>query len=168
MIIIPIIFNFRGILGVCILLTCFFCYYVIYMDSKGKQDYSSVTGTIISVSDKYGEMPYRHAGKFRYILIDNYQLPFEIFVGKDKGDFKPTLERIDSLKPGDVITVYGYEPGESKREGVNRNAKFIDRGNISFFEKGSSMAIMGAFLLSCPIGVVIICFVMYKKGKMQF
>ena len=77
---------------------------------------------------KYGDLPQRDFSKYRYLKIDNFSRPFELFVGKEGGDFSPALDKIDSLKSGDEVTIYYDENFRTVLEPVNRLPYFIDRG----------------------------------------
>src|SRR5688572_31445043 len=105
---IPIPLNLRGIIAVSILLTVMTIVYI-QMNSKGKFEYEKTTGKILYLEKELGQLPVRHVGKYRYLQVDGYKYPFEIFVGNESGDFKPKFEQIDNLKPGDIITVFYYE-----------------------------------------------------------
>jgi hypothetical protein len=158
--------SFRGILVVCILLAGFIGYDLIYKDSRTKSEYDKTTGTIVYIGNTYGDMPYRDSGSYKYILLNNYPWPIELFIGDTY--FKPKLALPDSLHKGDVITAYGYESDESKRDKVNRNVKFIDKGTMTVFEQGNASARAACYFLLLPVGLVIASFIVYKKGKLQW
>lgn len=116
----------------------------------------------------YRQLPVRDAGKFRYLKLDNYPYVFELFTGKDPGDFSPKLSRIDELKKGDKITIYMYESNDINRDGINRNAMFIDRNGTSYFQKGNSKQLLGIIMIALLFGLIIFCYALWKKGKMEF
>ena len=95
---------------------------------KLKREFHNITGSVEWVSMKYGDLPQRDFSKYRYLKIDNFSRPFELFVGKEGGDFSPALDKIDSLKSGDEVTIYYDENFRTVLEPVNRLPYFIDRG----------------------------------------
>ncbi|MPR34001.1 hypothetical protein [Salmonirosea aquatica] len=97
--------------------------------------------------------------------IENYRFPFEIFVGNDEGDFKPKYENIDNLKEGDIISVYFYEIENTKKEGLNRFVQFIDKDNISFFERSNSTRTVAYIIISLSIILLFFGLLMWKLGK---
>ncbi len=124
-----------------------------------KEEFQKITGRITYLEKAFQQFPTRDIGKYRYIRLDNYPEVFEIFIGKDRGDFKPDFEKIDSLKVGDEITVYQDDEGIQRRS-VNSIVSFIDRGNEAMFIRGdwrrtgAYIAIGGSlviFLLVCMV-----------------
>jgi hypothetical protein len=140
---------------------------IIKRDSKSKNEYSKITGVITYYDKVYGELPYRHAGKYRYLKINNYPYVFELFIGKDFGDFKPDFESLDKLRKGDSICIYGYETSDTKRDRINRNVQFIDNNNQLYFKKGDASRIIAITMSVFSFGLLIIGFILLKKGKMS-
>src|SRR5687767_2706958 len=116
--------RFRIIVLVCLFLSALSVIFILN-NTQDKHKYANLVGTIIYKSDKLGDLPNRNFGKYRYITLDTYSLPFELYIGKDFGDFKPLYERLDSLQVGDFISVFFYETENDKNEGINRNIQFI-------------------------------------------
>jgi hypothetical protein len=67
-------------------------------DSKSKTEYGKITSSVTYVGKKFGDLPNRDFGKYRYITLKDYPFPFEIYVGKESGDLKAKSENIDSIK----------------------------------------------------------------------
>ena len=103
--------------------------------------------------------------KHRYLKIDTYPYIFEIFIGKDVGDFKPKYEQIDNLKIGDKIHIYYDELIDTRLEKINRLAQFIDKDGVSFFERGTSDVTMGIFAIFLAIINVFIGYVVFQKKR---
>lgn len=165
MVLIP--FSFRIISIVFILLALLFLY-LINRDSKEKNSYEAVTGRIIYYGKSLNIRPNEEAAKQRHLEIDAYPLPFDIFIGKDFGDFKPKFEQVDKLKIGDTITVYFYETNQDFNDGINRNLQYIDKGDESYFERGSSKNAFGYGMIGFCLAMIGFCYWAYKKGKMGY
>lgn len=165
--IIPIPIRFRVIAIVSLILTGVFLFYI-QRDSKEKNDYEKLTGILTYIEPEYGDYPVRHIGKYRYLQIESYPFPFEIFIGKDFGDFKPKFEQIDKLKTGDVVTLYYYETENDRRSGINRNVQFIDKNGISYFERGSSKNVMAVVMIFVCFALIGFSYYGFRKGKIQY
>ena len=165
MISIPI--NLRGIIAVSIALTAIMIVYI-QLNSKEKVEYEQSTGQIIYFEKQFGNLPTRDFGKYRYLKIDSYEYPFELFVGSEAGDFKPKFEQIDKLKLGNTITVYYYQTSTVFNEGINRFVQFIDKEDLSYFERGNSSKIVGIVVISICILLLIGGVVLWKKQKINF
>jgi hypothetical protein len=165
MISIPI--NLRGIIAVSIALTVIMIVYI-QLNSKEKIEYEQSTGQITYFDKQLGNFPIRNLGKYRYLKIDNYEHSFEIFVGSEKGDFKPKFEQIDKLNLGDTITVFYYQTSAVLDEGLNRFVQFIDKEDVSYFERGNSNKTLGIVVISICVLLLISGIVLWKKKKINF
>ena len=141
---------------------------LLFQAHQTREDMLQVTGPLLAVERQLAGHPDRHIGKLRYLKVGGYDQYFEVFIGKDPGDFSPALERIDSLRTGDVVTVYYVEDllsSEAARdEAINRLAQFIDRQQRPYFVRGNkdrygSYFFMGVGL--CLIGSLVI---LERKG----
>ncbi|MBC9911686.1 hypothetical protein [Chitinophaga varians] len=131
-----------------------------------KADLQKITGNINYLEKTFNNYPpARNSGKCRYIRVDNYLDVFEIFIGKDKGDFAPVLEKIDSLRIGDEITVYVDNLISPQEDIINSNVRFIDRGNEPVFIRGNSLKNVAIFLVGLSALSLIGLVVLKKKGK---
>ncbi|MEP2670484.1 MAG: hypothetical protein ABJH04_15890 [Cyclobacteriaceae bacterium] len=157
----------RGIIAVAIVLVAMMVVYI-KMNSKEKFEYNNTTGTIIYLDKQLGQLPVRNMGKYRYLAIEDYEYPFEIFVGSESGDFKPKFERIDNLVLGDTVTVFYYETEDTVNDGVNRFIQFIDKGNDSYFVRGNSSKTLGLVLISICILLAIGGGILWKLKKIEF
>lgn len=134
---------------------------------KDRSAFQKISGKIVSIENSFERYPGKDTSKFRYILINNYPIPFEIFVGKSKYDFKPNVEQISLLKVGDSLTIYFDEKYTTKNEPVNNLAYFIDRKSEVIFVKGNAGKIFFlGFIIFCGILLVVITF-LKKKGKIN-
>ncbi len=138
--------------------------FLLVRGKKEKSEFQNITGTIISLEKTFQELPLRDQGKFRYLIIDTYQKAFEIFVGKDPGDFKPEFEKIDNLRVGDKISVYYDENLKYPDARINRHLQFLDKDSSPYFIRGSQDKIFGYGLLAFGIIMGIILLVLKNKG----
>ena len=69
--------------------------YCLSRSEKPKEEFIKVEGVITYLKNSYKQFPARSSTKFRYLMIDKSERVFEIFIGKEAGDFKPDLEKID-------------------------------------------------------------------------
>ncbi|MCP4348518.1 MAG: hypothetical protein GY795_23795 [Desulfobacterales bacterium] len=145
---------------ICSLLICIFAVHLILNEFKGKESFSSKDGKINYLKNKHPTLTWFNRGpdEFRYLKIDTYSHVFTIFVGKDSEDFRPKYEQIDHLKTGDDIKIY-YDI-------IGNDVRFIDKGNVSFFEKGTYAIGKKLALLFIPIGIVLFVHVMRRFEKM--
>lgn len=159
--------NLRGIIGFSITLTVMMIVHI-QMNSKTKNDYEKTTGQVTYFEQQLGQLPVRHMGKYRYLIIEGYEVPFEIFVGNEPGDFQPKFEQIDNLKVGDQITAFYYQTDNTKNEGVNRFIQFIDKDSESYFERGNSSKTLGVAIISLCALLTIGGLVLWKMKKIMF
>lgn len=139
--------------------------FVLVRGIKEKSDFHRISGRITYLGKVYEELPNRDKGKYRYLLIDTYPKMFELFIGKDYGDFKPKYERIDSLKPGDDILVY-YDVNSKETDiRLNSLVQFIDKEDKPYFIRGSKDRNFGFFLIGIGILLGGIIFYLNKTGK---
>ena len=157
----PIFIKSIGTLAVCIVLS------LVYVQKGDKQRsaFQKISGNIISIDNSDERYAGKDTSKFRYISIDNFPKPFEIFIGKSTGDFKPTFEQVDNLKVGDSLTVYFDESNKSKNDPVNRLAYFIDRGSEVIFIHGNSIkSLIYGLIIFCALFMIVLV-ILKKKGK---
>ncbi|HTN16380.1 MAG TPA: hypothetical protein VL092_01770 [Chitinophagaceae bacterium] len=143
-----------GVLGlICLAVYGLLCF------TKKKEDL--VKGKIEFVGQTYEQLPSRHAGKYRFIKVEGFGKPFEVFVGKDAGDFKPEFEQVDLLQAGDEVLVY-YVAGQKDFDAVHNVQRIESNGKAFFIAGKSTIWIMGVCLV---LGVVIAIVLMILKSK---
>ncbi len=165
--VIPVQFTFRSITVIAIIMIIMMIVYM-QMNSKKKTEYTATTGQITYLDQQFEQWPPRNLGKYRYLKIEGYEYPFQIFVGKDAGDFKPKMEQIDLLKVGDTVTVFYYELEDTRKIGVNNFAQFIEKDNQPYFERGDSAKTMGIVVIVLAGLLIIGGFCLWKWGKIAF
>jgi hypothetical protein len=139
--------------------------FILIRGRKEKSDFHHIAGKITYLGKVYEELPKRDKGKYRYLSIDTYPKMFEIFIGKGYGDFKPRLERIKELKPGDDIIVYFDVDSKETDFRLNRLIQFIDKDGKPYFIRGTKDKNFGFFLIS--IGILLGIWILYlnRTGK---
>jgi hypothetical protein len=143
---------------------------VIYirLNSREKAFYEQVTGRIAYLDKKLDKHPGRNIGTYRYLIVEGYSYPFEIFVGNDPGDFKPEFEEIDRLNVNDTVTVFFYQTENTEEEKMNRFAQFIDKDHTTFYKRGDSQTFMGMVIVGLCIAIIIGTFFLARSGRIDF
>ncbi|WP_256010323.1 hypothetical protein [Desertivirga xinjiangensis] len=126
---------------------------------------NKASGAIRYINKTYQDLPNRDFGKYRYLQIEGFPETIELFIGKESGDFKPDLEKIDELKVGEEVTVYYSDGINSENDGIQRLVQYIDRGREPVFKKGSWDKTLG-FIVAASGGLILVgLFVLRKFGK---
>ena len=142
--------------------------FLLFRSHETRSDMSTIVGPLLEVKMELAGHPDRHIGKLRYLKIGGYSKYFEVFVGKDWGDFSPAYERIDSLKTGEILTVYHSADHTSNEstddELINRDTQFIDKQSQPYFIRGSKDRYFSYFAIGMGTGLVISLFILRKKN----
>lgn len=133
--------------------------------TKEKGEFNHMTGRVTLLEKTYQELPIRHPGKYRYLSIDSYPKVFQIFIGKDAGDFKPKLEKVDDLKIGDEIVVYYDEDPTETDIRLNRLIQFIDKDFKPYFIKGSWDKFGGYLFIGLGLFFGVLILILKEKGR---
>ena len=153
----------KGISG--LLLAIVLGVFFVQRGDKLKASFDKVIGVLTSFEKTNENYPRKDSSKFRYLQVEGYPKPFEIFVGKDAGDFKPKFENIDNLQLGDTIAVYYAEDGKSQNRPINNLVYFVDRGKeVLFIEGNSKKNLLYGLIGFCAIMIVILL-ILKRKGK---
>jgi hypothetical protein len=115
---------------------------------KHRSELNKIDGLVVSIDNSHERYAGYDTAEYRYLLIDFYSRPFQLFIGKDALDLKPAFENIDRLRISDTITIYYDENSESGASAVNHLAYFIDRGNENIFTRGNPVKYMVYGLIS--------------------
>lgn len=146
-----------------------FCFlmsvYLFYTAVKSKLAFPSIKGVVESIGNKSSIYPNKNPDKYRYLKLEGFPKPFEIFVGKEAGDFTPALDKLDSIKPGDTLVIYYDDNPLVKNAPVNRMAFFIDRGKEPVFVKGSWGKYIAYFIAAVSVLTLVWVVRLWKKGK---
>lgn len=137
---------------------------VLFRGTKDKSEFKKVSGNVVYLNQTFQELPNRNKGKYRYLMIDNYPKAFEIFIGKDPGDFKPEYEIIDSLKVGDEISIFYDESNREKDPRINRLLQYIDKQNQSYYIRGKRDKYFGYFGIMAGLLIGVWIFYLKRKG----
>ncbi len=160
---IPIIISFRGALFASILVALLGIF-VIVSSSKEKEDYTKTVGRIEYLKEEFRDLPARHVGDFRYLKVENYPYHFEIY----EPNSKPAPSNIDDLKVGDTISIYYYETSDTRNVRLNRFAQFIDHKDKAHYIRNSFQKNLGFILLILSALVIILAFIFWKVGKLNW
>ena len=133
--------------------------------NKSKTSFQRIAGFITSLENTHVNFQGKDTSKYRYLSIDNYHKPFQLFIGKSKGDFTPKLDKIDSLEVGQAVTIYFDENNKTKNSLVNNLAYFIDSDQKAIFIKGNFEKYLAYGLIGFCVIIILILFILKKKGK---
>jgi len=95
---------------------------------------------------------------------------FDIFVGKEKGDFGPQFEQLDKLKIGDEITVYHADKTPLQRNRdlrLNKTVQFIDKDAEAYFIRGNKDKFGGYILGGIGLLLGITLLILKQVGKIK-
>lgn len=141
--------------------------YIFLRGVKEKKDFNKLIGQVSYLDKNYEELPIRHIGKFRYLQVDNYHRVFEIFIGKDFGDFKPSFEQIDLLRLGDKIEIY-YDVSEKETDGrLNCLVQYIDKDSTPYYIRGNIDKILGIVIVSFGLISILTLLILKQKDKIE-
>lgn len=157
----PIFVKSVGGLLFCLALGIF----LIFRANKPKTDFQKITGEITYLANKLPNKEVLKDGKERYLQIEKSDRIFNIFVGKDWGDFKPEFEIIDSLKVGDNIDLYFDDNFKTESNQINNLTQYIDKNGKAFFIKGKMDETLGKFLLGISALGILILFLLKRNGR---
>ncbi len=141
--------------------------YVFFPGSKNKANLRRVNGISLKNSNKSYEG--KDSFNYRFLEITNYKKPFEIFLGKESGDFKPDFQNVDVIKVGDSISIYYDESLHTRSSFVNNLTYFIDRNEEAIYVKGKSAAIKvyGLLIFTILMSAIIIYLSMRFNKKVK-
>lgn len=158
---------FKKTLPICLLIVGFGIYLAI-RGSKEKTEFNSITGEIDYFDKTFQERNYRNKGNHRFIHIVDFPLVFDIFVGKESGDFSPKFEQLDNLNLGDAIAVY-YDDKTPLQKNVdlrfNKTVQFIDKNGEAYYIRGNKDKYGGYLFIGIGIMLAISLVVLKKFGK---
>jgi hypothetical protein len=150
------------------LFTLLLCFATIYRNQKSKEDFFHITSKITSLFNSLqiqGDLNLDNE-PIRYLKIKNYPKYFKLSIGEDLDGSKPYFQQIDSLKVGDIITVYYDENGLSDDTDVSRLAYFLDKNNKPYFIQGRKN-IIGYCLIGICLTVIVVAYSLKKAGKIS-
>jgi hypothetical protein len=143
----------------------FFGIYFLVRGVKNKVEFNRADGRIEYLDKVFEELPFRDAGKYRYLKIDGYSKVFEIFIGKEFGDFSPKFEKLDELKVGEDITVF-YDINEKEKDiRLNRTIQYIDKDDQPYFIIGNKNKIFGIGFIVSGLFLLLVSYDQFRKGK---
>jgi hypothetical protein len=134
---------------------------------KAKSELQRVDGTIIHISNAHEQYPGKDSTRFRFIEIDRYPKPFELFIGQGVGDFSAEFEHSDHLGMGDSITVYYRETEKTTAAPTNNLVHYIDRGNESIFVLGNAKKSLIYSIIVFCIALSLVLAILKYAGKVN-
>jgi len=138
--------------------------FVITNNSKSKSEYDKSIGTIEYFEKEFEDLPTRNEGDYRYLKVNAYPYPFEIY----EPNSEPTEKKIDDLKVGDSIEIYYYEIPQTKTEGINRFVQFIDVEDTPHFIRNNFQKQIGYALIGLCVFMNLFGYILLKKGKIKW
>lgn len=139
--------------------------YGLIESSKEKEELKTISGQIEFIAQQYQNLPIRDFGKYRYIKINSEAKPFEIFTGKESGDFKPEMEKLDELKAGDEVVLYVNSIAERQAEIVSRSVEIIEHNHLSYYIAGNGKFKIFIFCLCAGLGLAVWAIIFKYLGK---
>ncbi|TSJ43491.1 hypothetical protein FO440_04685 [Mucilaginibacter corticis] len=136
--------------------------WLIIRNNGTKSDYSHASGKILTLTKRLTpKLPYSDYGSYRYLIIENYPYPFEIY----NDDQNPL---IDGLKKGDMVTAYYYETDNTHDERINRFLQFLQKGNKMYVKQREFNKQMGYYLIMLCLVFALFFYRLYKAGKIPY
>jgi hypothetical protein len=160
---IPIHTSVRGVIFSCLAISIL-AIFIINNNSKEKKEYPKIESKIQYLNKEYMDLPNRNKGNYRFLLIENYPYPFQIY----EPNSEPTQMTIDDLKVGDLIEIYYYENNSTHKSGINRFAQFIDKDGEPYFVRNSFSKNLGYILLGLLLLTVLGALVAWKYQKLEW
>ena len=160
---------FNKTLITCIMIVGFGIYFSI-RGSKEKTEFESITGKIDYFDKTFQEINYRNKGNHRFIHIEDFPSVFEVFIGKETGDFSPKFEQLDKLKISNKITVYYADKTPLQKNQdlrFNNAVQFIDKDGEAYFIRGSKEKYGGYFISGIGILLAITLLILKQIGKIK-
>lgn len=139
--------------------------FLMYRTTRPKEEYYALKGKITYLENTIGT--YKARGN-KYIQIENNPTVFNIFVGKESGDFSPELDKTDELKLNDEITLY-YSSTSTQQKfrkiPLNNSIEFIEKGNQLYFHEGTKNKIAAYIVLAAGVLFLIIILIVIIRKK---
>lgn len=143
-----------------------FCYYI-YRDGNPKTSFKQVRGIVTALHNFHKDFPGKDTACYRFLSIDRYPKPFELYMAKTAGGFKQQLNLINDLRTGDSVTVFYRESLNTYADPVNNLVYFIERGNTPVFIDGNSKKYLSYGMIFFFALLILILFILKKKGTIN-
>lgn len=139
--------------------------FLMYRTTRPKEEYYILKGKISYLENTIGTYKPRAT---KYIKIENSPTMFDIFVGKESGDFSPELDKTDELKLNDEVTLYYSSTSTQKQYGnipLNNSIQFIEKENELYFHEGTKNKIAAYIVLTAGVLFLIIILIVILRKK---
>lgn len=139
--------------------------FLMYRTERPKEEYYVLKGKITYLENTIGS--YKARGN-KYIQIENNPTIFDIFIGKESGDFSPKLDKTDELKLNDEVTIYYSSTSTQKQFSeipLNNSIQFIEKENKLYFHEGTKNKIAAYIVLTAGVLFLIIISIVILRKK---
>ncbi len=136
---------------------------LLYQQDKPKSEHLHVQRRIASIAKTYQDLPSRDASNYRYLILQNFYKPLELFIGHGRFEFAPEVDKVDQLEPGDVIDVCYEDVYKEEEQSVRRGVYTIEKNNVPFYKEGNSRKPLANGIMG--IIVVTLIGLLYLKPK---
>lgn len=102
---------------------------ILSRSKKSKDEFYHLNGTVVHLSSvhplgiKKAENP-----NTTYLVLEDYERVFSLFVGRANGDFSREVNRLESIVLGDRIDLYYDDNYQTKNEITNKLVQYIYKG----------------------------------------
>jgi hypothetical protein len=158
MIVIPLTFRSITFISLAIMITSILH---VRFNSKQKEEYDYVQGRITYLDQEMGDLPSRDKGKYRYLIVDTYPFPFEIYADDQ-------ANKIDNLNIGDQVSIFFYETRYTKSDRVNRYIQYLEKEGMVYFKRDNLQKITGYILITISLLLIIFAFALWKSKKINY
>lgn len=144
-----------------ILIGCFMW----FRTTRSKEDYYTLKGKISYLEDTIGKHKNRAT---KFLKIENNPTVFDIFVGKESGDFSPELDKTDELRVNDEVTIY-FSSTSTKQQfdqlPMNNSIQFIEKNNEIIFQEGTKSKIATYIIFGSGLIFFVVVLVVIIRRK---
>jgi hypothetical protein len=150
----------KSLFGVATILS--FGFYLLSRGQKEKQDLIHMKGKIVYYADNHPEIS-RPDGKYKYLIIGNYDKLFELYIPKEQS--KNYVFNFNQIMLGDTIDIYFDENSFQADQRTNNSIRFIDKNGINAFTSNPNDKTAGACIIIIGISITALLILLKQKGK---
>ena len=126
--------------------------------NKTKEEFFHCEGKIEFVTETYQEYPLKNPGQYRYLKIDCYKKPFQVYVGDS--------QKLD-VQAGDVLSVYYDDNEKEDAIKINRLLQYVDKNGTAVFVRSAKDKIGGIVgIIFCLVMAVLLIY-LKKRGTIH-
>ena len=140
--------------------------YLMTRSEKPRENFIHQKGTISYLSPIHPlKLQSASRPKDIYLILNEYERVFELFIGTDKGDFSPRINRLTELKIGDRIDIYFEETNKTITQPVNRLLQYLDKNGEPYYLRSKVDKYLGYFILGCSGLLLILGIYVRRKSN---